>query len=61
MQIPNMCLVLKLDEQTVAHKQTHRQTDRQTDGQTHPVPYQYIDYVVVISKYCSNLAQVEYH
>ena len=34
MQIPNMCLVLKLDNGKVVYI-----ADEQTDGQTHPVRY----------------------
>ena len=42
MRIPNMCLVLKLDNGkvvSIAHTQTESQTDRQTDTQNHPIPY----------------------
>ena len=42
MRIPNMCLVLKLDNGkvvSIANEQNHRQTDRITELQSHPVPY----------------------
>ena len=41
MRIPNMCLVLKLDNGKVVSI-----VDEQTDGQSHPVPFWCIDYFV---------------
>ena len=40
MRVPNMCLVLKLDNGKVVSI-----ADEQTDGQNHPVTHQYIDVV----------------
>ena len=51
MRIPNMCLVLKSDNGkvvSIANEQNHRQTE----SCQHPVPYYYID-IIIIEKYGS--------
>ena len=42
MRIPNMCLVLKLDNGKLVSI-ANGQTDRQTESPNHPAPYYYID------------------
>ena len=42
MRMPNMCLVLKLDNVKVVSI-ANRQTDTITESPNHPVPYYYID------------------
>ena len=45
MRVPNICLVLKLDNGKVVSI-AHEQTDRQTDTQNHPAPHSNIDFIV---------------
>ena len=47
MRIPNMCLVLKLDNGKVVSI-ANEQTDRKTESHSHPVPYYNIDVYIHI-------------
>ena len=43
-RIPNMCLVLKLDNGKVV-SMANGQTDRRTESPSHPIAYYNIDYI----------------